>query len=170
MDRFFKRLFRTGLVRERPPPPARGVVDAPALPRAFRRSLTLRHVDTGSCNGCELELHAAQNAHHNLAALGIRFAASPRHSDVLVVTGPVVHNMEKALMATHTAMAEPKRVVALGDCACGRGPFAASPACRGSLDQVLRVDARIAGCPPPPEAIVAGLRALAGTEDQGRSE
>lgn len=161
MNRFLKRLFRTGVVRARPPAPRPGALEGEPLPRVFRRSLALRHVDAGSCNGCELELHATQNARHNLAALGARFTASPRHADVLVVTGPVSRNMERALLATRAAMSDPVRVVAVGDCACGRGPFAASPACRGALARVLPPDASVPGCPPPPEAIVAVLRALA---------
>jgi Ni,Fe-hydrogenase III small subunit len=168
VDRFLKRLFRTGLLRETPPEPARESLAGPPLPAVFRRALTLRHVDAGSCNGCELELHATQNARHNLAALGIRFAASPRHADVLVVTGPVARSMEGALLATHAAMPDPKRVLAVGDCACGTSPFADAPACRGSVGRVLPVDARVAGCPPPPEAVIAALRAIAG--EGGRNE
>ncbi len=124
------------------------------------RSLSIRTVDAGSCNGCELELHAVNNPVHDLERLGLRFVASPRHADVLLVTGPVAVNMAEALIRTYRAMPAPNWVVAMGDCAVDGGCFTPSYAVLGGVEQVLPVDLRIPGCPPTPRDILAGLLAL----------
>jgi Ni,Fe-hydrogenase III small subunit len=131
-----------------------------AARRRLGRSLALRHVDAGSCNGCELEIHALNNALYDLERLGLRFVASPRHADVLFVTGAVTHNMREALERTHAATPGPKWVVAVGDCALNGGLFAAGHACAGGVDAVLAVDLHIPGCPPDPVAMLQGLAAL----------
>jgi Ni,Fe-hydrogenase III small subunit len=128
--------------------------------RLFGRSITIREVDAGSCNGCELEIHALGNAVYDIERFGIRFAASPRHADVLLVTGPVTHNMKTALERTYAATPDPKWVVAVGDCAAGCGVFANSYATVGALDKVVRVDLTIPGCPPKPIELVKGLLTL----------
>ena len=124
------------------------------------RSLSIRHVDAGSCNGCELEVHALSNAFYDLERFGLRFVASPRHADVLTVTGPVTKNMREALERTYAATPEPKWVVAIGDCALNGGCFAESYAVVGGVSQVIRVDLHIPGCPPSPLDILKGLLAL----------
>ena len=124
------------------------------------RSLSIRAVDAGSCNGCELEMHALGNAYYDLERLGLRFVASPRHADVLMVTGPVAKNMREALERTYAATPAPRWVVAVGDCACDGGLFAASYACVGAVSKVLPVDLSIPGCPPEPAALLEGLAAL----------
>ena len=146
-------------------PDADGLVElAEAVGRQARgrlgRSLSIREVDAGSCNGCELELHAVNNPVYDLERFGIRFVASPRHADVLLVTGPVTVNMAEALRRTYDAAPAPKWVVALGDCARDGGCFAGTYAVVGGVDQVVPVDLHIPGCPPPPKAILAGLLAL----------
>jgi len=124
------------------------------------RSLSIREVDAGSCNGCELEIHALSNAFYDLERLGLRFVASPRHADVLLVTGPVSKNMRQALERTYNATPDPKWVVALGDCAFDGGVFAGSYAVTGGVSDVVPVDLHIRGCPPTPTAILRGLIAL----------
>ena len=124
------------------------------------RSLAIRAVDAGSCNGCELELHAVNNPVYDLERFGIRFVASPRHADVLLVTGPVTVNMAEALKRTYDAAPAPKWVVALGDCGRDGGCFAGTYAVLGGVDTVLPVDLHIPGCPPSPLQILAGLLAL----------
>jgi Ni,Fe-hydrogenase III small subunit len=127
------------------------------LQAVFGRALRIRHVDTGSCNGCELEIHAMSNPYYNLEGHGIAFVASPRHADVLLITGPMTVNMEEALKRTHAAMPEPKWVLAVGDCgACG-GVFGTSYATRGPVSAVIPVDAVVNGCPPTPLMIMQGL-------------
>jgi Ni,Fe-hydrogenase III small subunit len=128
--------------------------------RLLGRSLTIREVDAGSCNGCELEIHALNNAVYDVERFGIRFVASPRHADVLLVTGPVTHNMKVALERTYYATPDPKWVVAAGDCACGGGVFDGSYAVVGSVEQVVPVDLHIRGCPPRPVDLLKGLLAL----------
>jgi len=128
--------------------------------RLYGRSLTIREVDAGSCNGCELEIHALNNAIYDVERFGIRFVASPRHADVLLVTGPVSHNMKIALERTYAATPAPKYVVAVGDCAAGCGVFAGSYAVVGSVDKVIPVDLHIRGCPPRPIDLLKGLVAL----------
>src|SRR6266481_6172741 len=124
------------------------------------RTLSIREVDAGSCNGCELEIHALGNVLYDLERFGLRFVASPRHADVLLVTGPVTANMREALERTYQATPDPKWVVAVGDCARNGGVFAGSPACVGGVSAVLAVDLHIPGCPPTPTALLKGLLAL----------
>lgn len=128
--------------------------------RRTGRSLAIRMVDAGSCNGCELEIQALSNPWYDLERFGLHFVASPRHADVLLVTGPVTHHMREALERTWNAMPEPKWVVAVGDCARDGGCFAASYAVVGGVDQVLPVDLHIPGCAPAPAALLKGLLAL----------
>jgi Ni,Fe-hydrogenase III small subunit len=131
-----------------------------AARRRLGRSLSIREVDAGSCNGCELEIHALNNAFYDLERFGLRFVASPRHADVLMVTGPVTRNMRQALDRTWRATPDPKWVVAVGDCAAGTGVFAASPACVGAVAGVVPVDLVIRGCPPTPTLLLQGLLSL----------
>jgi Ni,Fe-hydrogenase III small subunit len=128
-----------------------------AIARRLGRSLAIREVDSGSCNGCELEIHALSNAFYDVERFGIRFVASPRHADVLLVTGPVTHNMREALERTYAATPAPKWVVAVGDCGAGCGVFANSYACVGAVSKVLPVDLVIRGCPPTPTDLLQGL-------------
>src|SRR5215468_5366410 len=136
-----------------------GKVDAAAR-RRLGRSLSIREVDAGSCNGCELEIHALNNAFHDLERFGLRFVASPRHADVLMVTGPVSRNMREALARTYNATPDPKWVVAVGDCAVDGGVFAGSYAVTGGVKSVVPVDLHIRGCPPRPRDLLSGLLAL----------
>ena len=154
------RMLRTGILTEPLP-----VLDdsSPALElqtelqRILGRALCIRHVDAGSCNGCELEIQALNNPYYNLEGVGVKFVASPRHADLLLVTGPVSVNMEEALKRTYDAMPEPKWVVALGDCgACG-GIFGTSYASRGSVANIIPVNFTIGGCPPNPSSILRGI-------------
>lgn len=128
--------------------------------RLFGRSMTIREVDAGSCNGCELEIHALNNAIYDVERFGLRFAASPRHADVLLVTGPVTHNMKVALERTYAATPDPKWVVAVGDCAAGCGVFERSYAVVGAVEKVVPVDLHIHGCPPRPIDLLRGFIAL----------
>jgi Ni,Fe-hydrogenase III small subunit len=162
---FLESLIKGPLTEQAPEPEARGLAElAGSLQRAARRrlgrSLSIREVDAGSCNGCELEIHALSNAYYDIERFGLRFVASPRHADVLLVTGPVAKNMKEALERTYRATPDPKWVVALGDCAIDGGCFAGSYAVVGSVSAVIPVDLHIAGCPPPPSAILKGLLAL----------
>jgi len=134
-------------------------VDAAAVKR-LGRSLAIRQVDAGSCNACELEIHALNNPYYALERFGLHFVASPRHADVLLVTGPVTANMKVALLRTCAATPAPKWVVASGDCACGCGVFEGSYAVIGAVDKVIPVDLHIKGCPPNPKALLEGLLAL----------
>src|SRR4051794_10867894 len=161
----FQSLNRGPLSEPLPPADDAGLAElAQNVNRAARarlgRSLSIRHVDAGSCNGCELEIHALQNAFYDLERFGLRFVASPRHADVLLVTGPVTKNMREALERTYTATPGPKWVVAVGDCAADGGVFAGSYAVTGGVAQVLAVDLHIRGCPPDPVALLKGLLAL----------
>jgi Ni,Fe-hydrogenase III small subunit len=131
-----------------------------AARRRLGRSLSIREVDAGSCNGCELEIHALNNAFYDLERFGLRFVASPRHADVLLVTGPVTKNMREALRRTYDATPDPKWVVAVGDCAVDGGVFAGSYAVIGAVERVIPVDLHICGCPPRPAQLLAGLLAL----------
>jgi Ni,Fe-hydrogenase III small subunit len=134
-------------------------LDAAMQPR-LGRSLDILHVDAGSCGGCEIELRAVRRAVHDLERFGMRFVSSPRHADVLLVTGPLTRNLVEALEQAHAAMPEPKFVVAVGDCAVDGGVFKGSYAVTGGAGTTLPVDLLISGCPPTPERILAGLRAL----------
>ena len=120
-------------------------------------ALAIREVDAGSCNGCEMEINALGNPYYNIGGLGIKFVASPRHADLLLVTGPVSRNMEMALKRTYEATPEPKLVVAVGDCACNGGIFGESYATCGRVDKVIPVDVTVPGCPPEPIAILRGI-------------
>jgi Ni,Fe-hydrogenase III small subunit len=121
------------------------------------RALCIRHVDAGSCNGCELEIHALGNPVYNIEGLGIRFVASPRHADLLLVTGPVSRHMEVALRRTYEATPDPKLVVAIGDCGCTGGVFGESYASAGRVGNVIPVNVAVPGCPPSPNRILAGI-------------
>src|SRR5438128_12204157 len=144
---------------------------AQSLERASRRrlgrSLSIREVDAGSCNGCELEIHALNNAYYDVERFGLRFVASPRHADVLMVTGPVTKNMREALERTYHATPNPKWVVAVGDCARNGRCFAGSYAVVGGVSEVIPVDLHIPGCPPSPTAMLQGLLALLEHADAG---
>ena len=131
-----------------------------AARRRLGRSLSIREVDSGSCNGCELEIHALNNAFYDLERFGLRFVASPRHADVLLVTGPVTKNMQEALERTYRATPDPKWVVAVGDCAVDGGLFRNSYAVAGGVSKVVPVDLHIRGCPPSPSKLLQGLLAL----------
>jgi Ni,Fe-hydrogenase III small subunit len=131
-----------------------------AARRRLGRSLSIREVDAGSCNGCELEIHALNNAFYDLERFGLRFVASPRHADVLLVTGPVTKNMREGLLRTYDATPDPKWVIAVGDCAADGGIFADSYAVIGAVERVIPVDLHIRGCPPRPTQLLAGLLAL----------
>src|SRR6266480_3545708 len=135
-----------------------------AARRRLGRSLSIREVDAGSCNGCELEIHALNNAFYDLERFGLRFVASPRHADVLFVTGPVTKNMREALERTYAAAPDPKWVVAVGDCALDGGIFSGSYAVVGGVAGVVPVDLHIRGCPPRPEQLLKGLLALLETQ------
>jgi Ni,Fe-hydrogenase III small subunit len=139
-----------------------------AAQRRLGRSLAIRQVDAGSCNGCELEIHALSNAFYDLERFGLRFVASPRHADVLLVTGPVSLNMREALQRTWAATPAPKWVVAVGGCALDGGVFAGGYACAGGVAEVLPVDVRIPGCPPTPTALLGGLISLIEANAEGR--
>ncbi|KXW58110.1 NADH-quinone oxidoreductase subunit B family protein [Ferrovum myxofaciens] len=128
-----------------------------ALWQRFGRALVIRHVDAGSCNGCELEIHALNAPQYNLTGLGLHFSASPRHADLLLVTGPVSRHMEEALRRTYAALPEPRWVVAVGDCGRDGGVFGKSYACLGGVSQVIPVDVVVAGCPPTPLQLLAGI-------------
>jgi Ni,Fe-hydrogenase III small subunit len=165
-----RRILLEGLVR-RPLTEASPVADDVAVAalaanveaaarRRLGRSLSIRAVDAGSCNGCELEIHALNNAFYDLERFGLRFVASPRHADVLLVTGPVTKNMREALARTYTATPDPKWVVAVGDCARDGGIFAGSYAVVGGVADVVPVDLYIRGCPPSPVRLLEGLLAL----------
>jgi Ni,Fe-hydrogenase III small subunit len=163
MIRILKQIFRTGIVTEPIPPITDpeiekiGVRLDEVIKRLFRGSLAIRQVDAGSCNGCELEIHAINNALYNCEHFGIHFTASPRFADLLLVTGPVSHNMEIALRRTYNATPPPKLVIAVGDCGCNGGIFGESYASLGGIDRVIPVDARIPGCPPTPTALLQGI-------------
>src|SRR5574340_1549518 len=155
-----KQIARTGIVTE--PLPSAG--DAPEIDRIHRdvlallgRALAIRVVDAGSCNGCELEIHALNNPYYNLEGRGIKFVASPRHADMLLVTGPVTKNMENALRIAYDCTPDPKLVVAVGDCGCTGGIFGESYASCGKVANVIPVDVTVPGCPPPPLAIMQGI-------------
>ncbi|MBI5038815.1 MAG: NADH-quinone oxidoreductase subunit B family protein [Nitrospirae bacterium] len=163
MLRILHQIFRTGIVTE--PLPA-GVEEEikevgtgleEAIRRRFQRSLTIRAVDAGSCNGCELEIHALNNPIYNCERFGIHFTASPRFADMLLVTGPVTRNMEIALKRTYNATPPPKLVVAVGDCGCNGGIFGESYASLGGIGKIIPVDAYIPGCPPRPADLLRGI-------------
>lgn len=163
MLRILHQIFRTGIVTEPLPPEFEAEIEIvgtkleEAVRRRFRRSLTIREVDAGSCNGCELEIHALNNPIYNCERFGIKFTASPRFADLLLVTGPVSINMEIALRRTYNATPQPKLVVAVGDCAYNGGIFGESYASLGGIGKIIPVDAYIYGCPPKPDDILNGI-------------
>jgi Ni,Fe-hydrogenase III small subunit len=158
-----KQIARTGIRTEPAPPPAEDSAAVARLQesivRTLGRALTIRQVDSGSCNGCELEIHALGNPYYNIEGLGIRFVASPRHADLLLVTGPVSKHMAIALKRTYDATPDPKLVVAVGDCGCSGGIFGESYASLGRVANVIPVDVEIPGCPPTPTALLRGILA-----------
>jgi Ni,Fe-hydrogenase III small subunit len=161
----FKSLVRSPLTEPRPGPDDEMLAELArrleaGSRRVLGRSLSIREVDAGSCNGCELEIHALNNVYYDLERFGLRFVASPRHADVLLVTGPVTYNMREALERTFRATPDPKWVVAVGDCGFDGGVFAGSYACAGGVSAVIPVDLHIRGCPPTPTALLQGLIAL----------
>jgi Ni,Fe-hydrogenase III small subunit len=161
----FKGIVHGPITEPAPAPSGTALAElAQSVNRAARarlgRSLAIRQVDAGSCNGCELEIHALNNAFYDLERLGLRFVASPRHADVLMVTGPVTKNMREALLRTYQATPDPKWVVAVGTCAVDGGVFAGSYAVVGGVKDVIPVDLHIHGCPPSPTQLLSGLMAL----------
>ena len=164
-----KQIARTGVRTEAVPAPAESEGIARLhedLLRTLGRALAIRQVDAGSCNGCELEIHALANPYYNLEGLGIRFVASPRHADLLLVTGPVSRHMAVALRRTYDATPEPKLVVAVGECGCTGGIFGESYASLGRVANVIPVDVTVPGCPPTPLALMQGILAAV-TRGQG---
>jgi Ni,Fe-hydrogenase III small subunit len=163
MLKTLRQIVSIGIATEAPPQADESLRVREGLHERIRevlgRALCIRHVDAGSCNGCELEIHALNNPVYNIEGLGIRFVASPRHADLLLVTGPVSKHMALALRRTYEAMPEPKIVVALGDCGCTGGIFGESYASCGRVSNVLPVDVAVPGCPPAPTRILQGILA-----------
>jgi Ni,Fe-hydrogenase III small subunit len=161
MLKTLRQIASIGIVTEPAPEPDESLRVREGLQQRIRevlgRALCIRHVDAGSCNGCELEIHALNNPVYNLEGLGIRFVASPRHADLLLVTGPVSRHMEMALRRTYDATPDPKLVVALGDCGCTGGIFGESYASCGRVANVIPVDVAVPGCPPTPTRILEGI-------------
>ena len=164
MWKIVRQIARAGIPTEAAPTP--DVADVGAATRIRQeildilgQALAIRQVDAGSCNACELEIHALSNPYYNLEGLGIRFVASPRHADMLLVTGPVTRNMEQALRRTYEAVPEPRLVVAVGDCAGCGGMFEENYATCGGVAKILPVDVTVPGCPPPPLEILRGILA-----------
>lgn len=166
--RMLRQIVQVGIITE--PPPDLGTPQQPSAVLAEQaaireeilavlgRAVAIRAVDPGSCNGCELEIHALNNPYYNIEGLGIKFVASPRHADLLLVTGPVSVHMVAALRRTYEAMPAPKRVVAVGECGCSGGVFGESYASRGRVANIVPVDVEVPGCPPPPLEILRGIR------------
>jgi Ni,Fe-hydrogenase III small subunit len=170
----FQSLLQSPLTEPAPSPDQAAIRELAAAVGSSARqrlgkSLSIREVDAGSCNGCELEIHALNNAYYDVERFGIRFVASPRHADVLMVTGPVTKNMREALLRTYHATPGPKWVIAIGDCARDGGCFAGSYAVAGGVAQIIPVDLHIPGCPPPPLAMLRGLLALLDAATAGAS-
>lgn len=165
MLRILARILRTGRVTD--PAPKRddaeleqlGIEVRRTLQKRFNGSLAIRQVDAGSCNGCELEIHALNNSYHDIERFGVHFVASPRHADVLLVTGPVSRHMEAALQRTLDATPTPRLVIAAGECACNGGEFGVSYASCGAVENVIPVNVKIPGCPPSPKELLRGILA-----------
>ena len=164
MQRIVWKFLRTGILTE----PVYNLEKLPEVARIHHellhilgRAMCIRQVDAGSCNGCELEIHALNNPYYNLEGYGIKFVASPRHAELLMVTGPVSRNMEMALKRTYEAVPEPKLVLAVGDCGCDGGIFGESYASCGRVANVIPVDLTVPGCPPPPVEILRAVLGLA---------
>lgn len=160
------KIFKTGIITEKYVPPKQSTLELVGdackkiIADKLKGSLTIRHVDAGSCNGCELEIHALNNVFYNIERFNIHFVASPRHADLLLVTGPVSRHMEAALIATYNAIPNPKLVLAVGTCgACG-GEFGCSYASAGAVANVIPIDGVIHGCPPTPLALLQGILEL----------
>ncbi len=166
MLRLFSKIIKTGVVSESIPVvqddelEALGIELKNQISKKFSGSIAIRQVDAGSCNGCELEIHALNNPYYAIERFGIHFVASPRHADVLLVTGVVSRHMQTALLRVYEATPNPKWVIAAGDCATCGGEFGVSYASCGAVANVIPVDLKIAGCPPTPLALVQGLLAL----------
>jgi len=164
-----QKIFKTGIVSE-PPPEAdlslRTRVQAlhADILKVYGQAVAIRHVDAGSCNGCELEIHAVNGPHYNIEGMGVKFVASPRHADVLLVTGPVTRNLEIALKRTYDAIPEPKWVIAMGDCGCTGGMFGETYATCGKVSNAIPVDVEVPGCPPTPIALLQGILAAVSGE------
>jgi Ni,Fe-hydrogenase III small subunit len=174
MYQLLKQIAKTGIVSETPPLPDEALRQIEqqlneATLKHFGRALAIRHVDAGSCNGCELEIHSMNGPYYNLEKLGIKFVASPRHADLLLVTGPVSRNMELALKRTYDATPEPKLVVAIGDCGCSGGIFGESYASCGRVSNVIPVDVAVPGCPPTPIALMQGILTAICTDHRDRA-
>ena len=169
-----RQILRVGIVTD-PVPAADDTLRATtqqlteAMLKHLGRALVIRQIDAGSCNGCEVEIHALNNPYYNLEAIGIRFAASPRHADLLLVTGPVAKNMEVALKRAYDATPEPRLVVAVGDCGCTGGIFGESYASCGRVSNVIPVDVSIPGCPPTPLQLMRGILAAIAPGDAAKS-
>jgi Ni,Fe-hydrogenase III small subunit len=163
MLQILRQIVKTGIKTEPAPAPADEAAGIERLQRdvlrTLGRALTIRQVDAGSCNGCELEIHALGNPYYNIEGLGIKFVASPRHADLLLVTGPVSKHMAIALKRTYDATPEPKLVVAVGDCGCNGGVFGESYASLGRVANVIPVDVEVPGCPPTPTELLQGILA-----------
>jgi len=172
MLKTLRQIASIGIVTETPPAPDDSLRVSDTLQEQIRlvlgRALCIRHVDAGSCNGCELEIHALNNPLYNLEGLGVRFVASPRHADLLLVTGPVSRHMEAALVSTYEATPAPKLVVALGDCGCTGGVFGEGYASRGRVSNVIPVDIAVPGCPPTPTRILQGILTAVSRSAQSR--
>src|SRR6476646_10071798 len=171
MLHILRQIARVGLRTEARPAPARDDVITARLQqdilRTLGRALAIRHVDAGSCNACELEAHALMNPYYNSEGLGIKFVSSPRHADLLLVTGPVSKHMAIALQRTYDATPDPKLVVAVGDCGCSGGIFGENYASLGRVANVIPVDVEIPGCPPTPTALLQGiLAAISGVQPE----
>lgn len=171
MLRLYGKIFKTGIVTEKLPrrvPQADEQIEQignqlkTVVDKHFKGSLAIRQVDAGSCNGCELEIHALNNVYYGIERFGVHFVASPRHADVLLVTGPVSRHMESALLRVYQATPSPKWVVAVGDCGVCGGEFGVSYASCGAVSNVIPVDLNIPGCPPTPLALMQGLLGLCG--------
>ncbi len=173
MFRILKQTLKTGIVTEKFQEPdddelqTLGIEIHRLIDARYGRSLAIRMVDAGSCNGCELEIHALNNPYYDIERFGVHFVASPRHADALLVTGPVSRHMETALRRTWRATPSPKIVIAAGSCACTGGEFGVSYASRGAVENVIPVDVMIPGCPPSPIALLKGIiTAIQSTEDK----
>jgi Ni,Fe-hydrogenase III small subunit len=169
MLKMLRKIFKVGVITERLMQDENSAFEKigaecqKVIMKQFAGSLAIRQVDAGSCNGCELEIHALSNPFYNLERFGIHFVASPRHADLLLVTGPVSRHMEAALLATYEAMSAPKLVLAVGECgACG-GEFGCSYASCGAVQNVIPVNGVVHGCPPTPTALLKGILALVGS-------
>ncbi|MGH9551553.1 MAG: NADH-quinone oxidoreductase subunit B family protein [Terriglobales bacterium] len=172
MLRTLRQISRIGIISETAPEPneawrLRENLQTEIL-HILGRALCIRHVDAGSCNGCELEIHALSNPYYNIEGLGIKFVASPRHADLLLVTGPMSRNMESALQRVYEATPDPKLVVTIGDCGSENGFFCANYAVRGKVSDIVPVDVHVPGCPPSPTALLQGIATAINTHKKSK--